>query len=201
LKEVALSGKEKVALEEDLQEELRDYGMEVRTLVVALLNAHSDAITYSALADEVIDLLRKTDPDLLQGWMDVQLHELMRNFISGINRSRRSYQRVSTSRRRFGDAVESFVAGDASSLSNWLEVRYQVDETNSRLPLGKMQQKDLDFAASQYQKRADTNAFEAQFLRALARKVGRGTVEERFTEAQLCEMRDNIDKMLNPAAS
>lgn len=196
-----MPAKEKATLEEDSQEELRDYGTEVRALVVTLLNAHSEAITYSALADEVIELLQKTDPELLRGWMDVQLHELMRNFISGINRSRRSYARVAASRRRFGDAVDRFVGGDSSALSNWLEVRYQVDEANSRLPLGKMGQRDLDFAAGQYQQRANTNAFEAQFLRALARKVGRGIVEDHFTETQLCEMRDNVEKLLNPTAS
>ena len=197
-----MTAKAKAALEEETQEEeSRDYGTEVRSLVLALLNAHSDAITYSALADEVLSVLRQTDPELLEGWVEIQLHELMRNFIGGINRSRRSYARVATSRKRFGDAVEKYAAGDVGALSNWLEVRYQVDEGNNRLPLGKMGQRDLDFAAGQYQKRADTNAFEAQFLRALARKIGRGTVEDHFTEMQLCEVRDNVERLLNPAAS
>jgi hypothetical protein len=196
-----LSAKTEAALEDEVREESRDYGAEVRGLVLALINAHSESITYSALADEVIELLQKTDPELLQGWVNVQLHELMRNFISGINRSRRSYQRVSTSRRRFGDAVEKYSDGDTGALSNWLEVRYQVDEQNSRLALGKMKQGDLDFAAGQYQKRAETNAFEAEFLRALARKVGRGTVEDHFSEGKLCEIRENVEKMLNPLAS
>lgn len=197
-----MTAKAKVVLEEEIpEEESRDYGTEVRSLVLALLNAHADAITYSALADEVLSVLREHDPDLLDGWVEIQLHELMRNFISGINRSRRSYARVATNRTRFGDAVEKYVSGDPSALTNWLEVRYQVDEGNNRLPLGKMGQRDLDFAAGQYQKRADTNAFEAQFLRALARKVGRGTVEDHFTEIQLCEMRDNVERLLNPAAS
>jgi transposase len=98
-------------------------------------------------------------------------------------------------RQAFGKAVDKYAeSGDTTTLTSWLDCSYTVDESNTKMTLADMTSTELDFASSYHQKLADTNAFEAAFLAALARKVGESTVGELYTEAQLVEMRKGLQK-------
>ena len=184
------------------EKEFRDYVQEMRTLVMGAMEtarASGQTFQHMALAHKIMEELRDRDPELLDGWMRLQAAEMLRQYIGTIDRSDRAKERQKASRRSFGDAVERHKAGDPEALTKFLTVSYVVDESSNRMLLGKMKQPELHFAADVYQRQADANAFEAQFLRALANKVGSKTVGEVFTEEQIVRMRDSLTRMFSAA--
>lgn len=181
------------------EEGFRDFPQQMRMYVQAVINGQSGQFTHTGLAHEIVNWLREHDPELLRGWLDVQAADLLRQYIGTMTRSERSHQRVKAGRKAFGDAVDRHAAGDPTALTDFLSQPYLIDESNARLPLGKMNRNQLDFAANDYQRRADTNAFEAQFLRALGKKVGDGTVEDFFTEEKICKMRNSLSRLFAAA--
>ena len=63
---------------------------------------------------------------------------------------------------------------------------------DSRSPLAKLDRQDLLFVAETYDARSKQNALRAAFFRALAKKVGRGCVEDHFDEVQIAELRGSL---------
>jgi hypothetical protein len=172
----------------------RNYAAEMNGLI-QLAVATKKTYTAVGLAHDIIRRIRRTDPDLLRGWLELQAEEILREHISRQSRSQRAHNRRVSDRQAFGKAVDKYAeSGDTTTLTSWLDCSYTVDESNTKMTLADMTSTELDFASSYHQKLADTNAFEAAFLAALARKVGESTVGELYTEAQLVEMRKGLQK-------
>jgi hypothetical protein len=174
--------------------ETRNYLEEMHN-VLQLAVSTKKTYTAAGLARDIIRKLQRSDPDLLRGWLELQAEEVLREHISRQSRSQRAYNRRVSGRKSFGEAVDKYAeSGDSKALTSWLDCSYTVDEKNTKMTLGDMTAAELDFAAQYHQKLADTNAFEAAFLAALARKVGESTVGNLYTESQLVEMRQGLAK-------
>jgi hypothetical protein len=69
---------------------------------------------------------------------------------------------------------------------------YVVDAANTRRTVGQMTADDCLFVAARYEETARSARLEASFHRAVAKKVGRKTVGEEFTEAQYLAMYQSV---------
>ena len=140
------------------------------------------------LARQIVDRLRHDHPDLLQEWLNLQAEDLLWMVINQQDRSDRAHSRRTSSRSVFTEA-----AGDSSEperrqrLTSWLTTRY-VTADGLRTELGAMRKADLTFVAQAYQDRANVSQLQAEFMTALSRKVGRGTVADHFDEETLTRM-------------
>lgn len=139
------------------------------------------------VANELVEKLRATDPDLLSGWLDAQASHIVWQAINDRDRSTRSRLRQQSGRLKFGAAVKSHEAGDSAALHEWLSMPFSIAD-GTRTPLGGLRREDLLYVADRYQRRVDENQMWATFMRALAKKVGRGTVAEHYSEDQLAAM-------------
>lgn len=168
----------------------RDYAAEMSAVIEAEI---SDGPFVSAtVAAHIVDKLRATDPDLLAGWLDFQAVGILRDAISTRERSARSYARAVRGRSVFAAAADRAESGDTSALGAFLDIRYVVDEDNTRVRLADMDRTGLLFAADNYRRQANENLMEEAFLRALAKKVGRRTVAAVYSEQQIAAMWQGI---------
>lgn len=164
----------------------RDYGADMR----AVIDAETSEGPYVAVvvAEHIVEKLTATDPELLIGWLRVHAVSLVREAITRIDRSTRASARLTAGARRFSAAVDAAEDGDTEQLVSFLDCAYVVDEDDSRKRLGEMTAADLRFVADSYDRRAAENAMNATFMRALAKKVGKGRVSDHFTDEQVAEM-------------
>jgi hypothetical protein len=139
------------------------------------------------VADEIVDKLRVTDPDLLAGWLDSQAAQFVWQSINNRDRSVRSRTRHQAKRQAFAVAAGKAEAGDFTELRKFMDMPIPVADGTTR-KLGILRKDDLAFAADRYGRLAHDNQMMEAFLRALAKKVGAGTVEERYSEEQLQKM-------------
>lgn len=172
----------------------RDYGAEVRALIDAEADPTKGPYVARVVAEKIVAGLRETDPALLRGWLDEQAETAVWRLIQYRDCSWRSHQRATGGRSVFGRAARAFEAGEAGALGGWLAVPFLV-ERDERKALGQLTAPDLIYVADHYQRRAAGNAFEATFFRALAEKVGKGVVSDCFTDEQITELRESIDKL------
>lgn len=163
----------------------RDFAAEMRTIIDAE-TAHGP---YSSpvVAAHIVAKLRATDPDLLAGWLDAQAVNFIRHAINLRDCATRTHARLTAGRSVFRSASDAHESGDSDALGGWLQVVHVV-EGGTRKRLADMYAGDLDFAASEYAQRAAENALAESFLRALARKVGSGTVKDHYSNEQLAAM-------------
>jgi hypothetical protein len=155
--------------------------------MVALIEAEfHDGDAAPIVAARIVGRLRTTDPQLLAGWLDDQASSILSDLIGQFHRSQRAHARAVESRGVFG------VAAAAGDVAGFLELRYVVDAAHTRLSLAKMRAEHLVFVASGYEKTVVSARFEAAFFRALARKVGSGSVEDHFTNEQIVSLRASI---------
>jgi hypothetical protein len=164
----------------------RDYAAEMRTVVDAEIG--DGPFVSAVVASHIVDKLRATDPDLLRGWLDFQAVGILRDAISTRERSTRSHARTARGRSVFADAAERDAAGDDTAMVRFLDTRYVVDDKDTRVRLADLHKPELLFAADDYRRQANENLLEEAFLRALARKVGRGKVSDHFSDEQLATM-------------
>lgn len=163
----------------------RNYVAEMRAVFDA---EASGEYAIPVVASHIVEKLRATDPELLSGWLDANAVTFIGEALGGRDRSSRSHARAVARRGVFGKAAE----GDASVLGEFLSLSYVVNEDNLRKPLRSMASTDLTFVAHGYEADAKSARFEAQFFRALAKKVGADTVADHFTEQQISEMRASL---------
>lgn len=163
----------------------RNYAAEMR----ALIDAETSGGPYvsATVAEHIVDKLRATDPDLLDGWLNAQAVQFLRHAINLRDCSVRSHARQTAGRSVFRDAAEAAEAGDPEALTSFLGTVYVVED-GSRVRLAEMRKPELLFVADDYERRETENALQKLFLRALARKVGRGRVADHFTEEQVAAM-------------
>jgi hypothetical protein len=168
----------------------RDFAAEMTAIIDAEIG---DAPYVSAtVALHIVEKLRATDPTLLAGWLDAQAVSVLRDAISTRSRSSKSHARAVRGRSVFADAAQDHAAGDAAALVGFLDVRYVVDDANTRTRLADMRKPELLFAADDYRRQAAENLLEEAFLRALARKVGTRRVSDVFDEDKLATVWGSI---------
>lgn len=163
----------------------RDYAAEMR----AVIDAETGSGPYSSplVAEHIVDKLRATDPDLLNGWLQAQAVNFVRHAINLRDCSARTHARVTAGRSVFRDAADAHDGGNSTALAGFLNTVYVIED-GSRLRLAEMRKPELIYVADDYGRRAAENALQESFLRALAKKVGRGKVSDHFTDERLTEM-------------
>ncbi|WP_329215118.1 hypothetical protein OG352_06065 [Streptomyces sp. NBC_01485] len=164
-----------------------------RDCLTDMSTAIEDAIpngdyTAPLVAADLVDRLRAEDPDLLAGWLDLRAAVFLADAIARKSNSKRQATRVGAPRRAFAEAARSFAdTGDAAALSPFA-AEYVVDEDNTRRTVARMTAADCLFVAGRYDETARQAKLEASFHRAVAKKVGKGTVGDAFTEEQYLTM-------------
>lgn len=164
----------------------RDFAGEMGAVIDAEIG--EGPFVSAVVASHIVDKLRATDPDLLSGWLDFQAVGILRDAISTRERSVRSHARAVRGRSVFANAAEQAEGGNAAALGAFLDIRYVVDDQNTRVRLADMDRSALIFAADDYRRQANENLMEEAFLRALAKRVGRRTVKDVYSEAQIAAM-------------
>lgn len=163
----------------------RNYAAEMRAVMDA--ETATGPYTSALIAEQIVEKLRATDLDLLQGWLDAQAVGFIRHAINLRDCSQRSHARATASRSVFRNAAESAEAGDAAPLSQFLSTVYVVED-GSRVRLSEMTSPDLLYAADGYGQRAAEHLLQEAFLRALAKKVGKRKVADVFDESKLSDL-------------
>lgn len=163
----------------------RDFAGEMRAVIDAA-TAHGPYAPPIA-ATEIVEKLRANDPELLDGWLYAQAERFVWQAINDRDRSRRSVLGRRAKSRAFRAAAEAHDAGDSSGLRPFLDAPYTVGD-GTRKPLADLMRDDLLFVAADYGRREADNALKKAFMAALAKKVGTGSVADKFTEAQVSAM-------------
>jgi hypothetical protein len=167
----------------------RDYAFEMRQVI----DAETGQEPYSSpvVAAHIVEKLQATDPELLDGWLHAQAVGFIRHAINLRDCSSRSHARATSGRSVFAEQAAAHEAGDESALSGWLNVVHVVED-GTRKRLADMTKPDLGFAADTYARRAAENQLAESFLRALAKKVGRGKVSDHFDDEKLSSLWNSI---------
>lgn len=163
----------------------RDYIAEMRQVI----DAETASGSYSSpiVAQHIVDKLRATDEELLQGWLNIQAVQFVRHAINLRDCSRRTHARQTSGRSVFRENAEAYEAGDHDAMAGWLTTVYVIED-GTRKPLGEMFKPDLIYVADDYHARAQENLLAEAFMRALAKKVGRGRVADHFNEEKLAKL-------------
>lgn len=168
---------------------IRDYAADMRAVIDAE-TSHGPYVS-RVIAREIVEKLTVNDPELLDGWLHAQAEQLIWSAINTVDRSVRASARSSASRSAFADAAAEHDDGDSTALGRFLVARYVVED-GTRRELATLTKADLLFVADTYDARAKANAFEAAFMRALAKKVRNGTVADHFDEVKIAELRASL---------
>ena len=144
-----------------------------------------------AIAAEIVAKLRQHEPDVLAAWLDAQAEHFIWQAISDRDRSKRSRAMHRGKSVAFREAREQHESGDRTALRVFLDAPYVIED-GSRRPLSELRRDDLLYVASGYEQRKRENGMWEAFHRALAKKVGRGTVADHFTEDKLSAMWQSI---------
>lgn len=163
----------------------RNFAVEMR----AVMDAETGMGPYTSalVAEQIVEKLRATDPDLLQGWLDSQAVNFLRHAINLRDCSQRTHARATASRSVFRAAAEAAAEGDDAPLAQFLTTVH-VLEDGTRVRLSEMRQPDLIYVADGHGKRAAESLLQEAFLRALAKKVGKGKVADHFDDTKLTDL-------------
>lgn len=164
----------------------RDYLADMDAAVEAAI-PDSD-YTAPMVAADLVDRLRAEDPDLLSGWLHLKAPVLLADVVARKSNSKRQAARRSAPRRAFAEAARSFAETGDGAVFSPFAAEYVVDEENTRRTVARMTAADCLFVAGRYDDTAKQAKLEASFHRAVAKKVGKRTVGEAFTEEQYLTM-------------
>lgn len=139
------------------------------------------------IAGEIVQKLRATDRELLDGWLQAQAEHFIWQMINDRDRSARSAARFHKPRGKFREAASGAVAERSTKLRDFLSMRFTVAD-GARHHLRDLRADDLLFVGADYERRENENAFWKTFMRALAKGVGEKTVGEKYTNEQLNAM-------------
>lgn len=167
----------------------RNYAVEMR----AAIDAETGGGPYvsAVIAEQLVDKLRATDPELLAGWLDAQAVQFVRIAINARDSSQRTHARQTAGRSVFRDAAQAAEAGDSQALGSFLTTVYVIED-GSRVRLAEMRKPELLYVADDYGHRAADALMQEAFLRALAKKVGSRKVSDVYDEAKLTAMWQSI---------
>lgn len=167
------------------ENDMRDYATEMRQ---ELDRATAEGpYVPRVVAGEVVDKLRATDPDLLDGWLQAQAEHFIWQAINDRDRSVRAATRHRAPRQEFSSAVTAHDQGDVTPLRKYLDMPYSVED-GSRKRLASLTRDDLQFVGATYRRRAAENALMEAFFAALAKKVKSGVVADHYSEDQVAAM-------------
>lgn len=168
----------------------RNIAQDLRAMIDKEISEAGPVWTSAEIAARVVAKLRVYDPELLAKWLDANAVPVVRETVNAISRAERSAirQKPLGPVARFEAAVRRYEEGDKTALSQWLGVDYVINDENQRKRLGDMERDDLLYAATAYTKRAKYSSMQAAFLRALAERVGAGTVNQVFDDEQLSRL-------------
>jgi len=153
-----------------------------------------------AVAVELVERLRRDDPELLNKWLEQQAVRVVREAIVGFEAAHRQQARAHAERQKppsvFRKALTRYeeTGHRKEVLAAWLDTTFIVTTGNQRKMLGDMTKDELHFAADRYQLVARTSTMQAAFLRALAERVGAKLVSEVFDEEELSRIWREIDR-------
>lgn len=167
----------------------RDYAHDMREVIDAACSG--GGYKPPQLATEIVAKLRANDVELLDGWLQAQAEHFIWQMINDIDRSRRTHARYAGPRGAFADAAQQYSNGQAGALRDFLTLRFTVAD-GSRPELAALTAADLTYVADDYERREQKNALMKAVMRALAKKVGTGTVGDHFTNEQLAAMFDSF---------
>jgi hypothetical protein len=160
----------------------RDYIQEMNGLLVALIDAPGDLICPVA-ARELVERLRRTDLDLLSGWLDACAETLVTDTLGGLNRRRRSSQNRNARAAQFGRDAANGVFGA-------YRLRFEVADGGQRF-LADMTGEDCAWAAARYLNGAEQLERRAVFFESLSaaiRQAQAARVAEVYTDEQLTQL-------------
>lgn len=164
----------------------RDYLADMNTAIEAAIPDGDYAAPL--VAADLVERLRAEDPDLLTGWLSLRAAVFLADTIARRSNSRRQSARIAAPRRAFAEAARSFAdTGDTTALRPFA-AEFVVDEHNTRRTVARMTSADCLFVAARYEDTAQQAKLEAAFHRAVAKKVGKRTVGDAFTEEQYLTM-------------
>jgi len=165
----------------------RDYLTEMRAIIDAEMQPGDAA---PIVAARIVEKLRVNDPDLLQGILDLNAANTIRNIIHTVIGSARGHARAMSRSDEFYQRVV-----EGGDVAGWLSdaVTYPVDASGAQLPLRLMSAVQVRFAADSRDSAAVALKMESAFLRAVAKKVPAGkTVGDVFDESRIIQLRRSI---------
>lgn len=140
-------------------------------------------------AQKFVAHLRENAPDELAAWLDEHAAIFVCDRMGRYLGPMRARARAASSARRFQEQAAAHGSGDADAFS-YLDVKFVIDDENTRRPLRDMRADDLRFAITDYESTATSNLMEAAWLKAIAKRItGKKTVGDVFTDAQLRALR------------
>lgn len=143
-------------------------------------------------AAEHVDKLRVADPQLLDGFLREYAPTVLREFITGMLRARRSHRTRWAGRTAFAEAASAHEGGDGEALDRYryLDAQYTVDTEYTSKRLGDMVANDLSYLAADFADRAARNQVKALAFAAMEKRLRKrgGCVQDHYTEAQLAAM-------------
>lgn len=163
----------------------RDYLAEMRAIIAAE-TASGDYVS-ALVAQHIVDKLRATDAELLDGWLHANAVGFVRHAINLRDCATRTSARHNAKRSAFSGDAERFADGDRTAMSGWLGVVHVVAD-GTRKKLADLTAADLDHVATDYEHRASENAMTAALLRSIGKRVGKKTVGEVFTDEQISRL-------------
>ncbi|MGH9094163.1 MAG: hypothetical protein ACRDXE_03285 [Acidimicrobiales bacterium] len=154
----------------------------------------------SVTAAALFEHLTATDPDLWRGWVRQAGPAILADRLGWRHRAQRSAALRGFKPGAFANAVRAHQAGDSRPLSVFETISYEIDEDHTQRRLGDCTGADLLFAAERYEHRAAANRFEAVFLQALAKRVGRRRVRDVVDETAVTALRAKLRPQPEAAA-
>lgn len=170
---------------------LRNLNRDLNEVIREEITRAGDAYIAAAVALNVVERLREQDPELLNKFLDQNAVSIVHRAILDLEGSKRLAARASAENKKvsvFQNAVSRYEEGQKAALTSWLDTVYVVTSDNLRRRLADMDKEELEFAAARYSDRARANELQAAFLRALAKKVGAGTVADVYEEEELSRL-------------
>lgn len=168
----------------------RDYLTEMNAAIEAAIPDGDYAAPL--VAADLVERLRAEDPELLTGWLDLRATVFLADAVARRSNGLRQTARIAAPRRAFAEAARTFATDRDATVLRPFAVEYVVDEQNTRRTVGRMTAADCLFVSRRYDDTARQAKLEASFHRAVAKKVGVGTVGDVFTEAQYVAMYQSV---------
>jgi hypothetical protein len=170
----------------------RDMANDIRRVIDEEIEGSGPTWSSGSVAIRVVERLQREDPELLTKWLNLLAVQIIRTEITAIAKELRSEaKRITESKGGsiFSAAVSKYEGGDKTALGAWLNTIYIVNNENQRRRLRDMDAEDLLFAATDYTNRAQVNAMQAAFLRAIANRLGGArTVGDVFSDEELTKL-------------
>jgi hypothetical protein len=170
----------------------RDFAADMRKFVDKLRSGNG---SYNAgvLAHDVVQRLLSEDRELLYGFLEAHATHTIRTMITAADAATRSYARHNAPASVFAEAAKEAEGGNKEPLkTGFLQAVYVINAQYDRKALKDMTAEDVLYVASSHESRAKSALLEAAFMRAIARRIGKGRVADAFNNVQLAELRARL---------